>query len=103
MFDSMDEIFQSDADPAPIPNMIFESLNRSDYESSLVNETGWIHLEDHIGDIIILDFMARDCSNCHAVQSHLEDNINQWRQLANQSNKTLLTFDLIHFESSLLK
>ncbi len=89
MFDSMDEIFQSDADPAPIPNMIFESLNRSDYESSLVNETGWIHLEDHIGDIIILDFMARDCTNCHTVQTHLEDNLAKWTELANQSNKTL--------------
>ena len=31
MFDSMDEIFQSDADPAPVPNMVFESLNRYTY------------------------------------------------------------------------
>ena len=32
MFDSMDEIFQSDADHAPVPNIVFESLNRTDYE-----------------------------------------------------------------------
>ena len=89
MFDSMDEIFQSDAEPVPVPNMVFESLNRSEYESSIANETGWINLDNMIGDIIILDFMARDCSNCHAVQNHLEDNIAEWEQLANQSNKTL--------------
>ena len=92
MFDSMDEIFQSDAEPAPVPNIVFESLNRSDYESSLVNETGWIHLEDHIGDIIILDFMARDCGSCHKVQQHLEDNLDDWNELANNSNKTLKVF-----------
>ena len=39
MFDSMDEIFQSDADPEPIPNMVFESLNRTGIESEIVNET----------------------------------------------------------------
>jgi cytochrome c-type biogenesis protein len=88
-FDSMDEIFQSDAEPAPIPNMIFESLNRSEYEAPIANQTGWLTLDDFIGDIIILDFMARDCSNCHAVQNHLEDNIANWEQLAIESNKSL--------------
>ena len=41
MFDSMDEIFQSDADPEPIPNIIFESSNRTGIEDNLTNETGW--------------------------------------------------------------
>ena len=66
MFDSMDELFQSDAEPAPIPNLVFESLNRSDVEGGLVNETGWFNLNDHRGSVIVLDLMARDCSNCHA-------------------------------------
>ena len=69
MFDSMDELFQSDAEPAPIPNIIFESVNRTGIESDLVNETGWFNLDDHRGSVIILDFMAHDCSNCHAVQA----------------------------------
>jgi cytochrome c-type biogenesis protein len=92
MFDSMDEVFQSDADPAPVPNIVFESLNRTDYESPLVNETGWFSLDEHIGDIIILDFMARDCGSCHKVQQHLEDNLDSWHELANNSNKTLKVF-----------
>ena len=92
MFDSMDEVFASDAEPAPIPNMVFESLNRTSVESSVANETGWIHLDDHRGAIIILDFMAHDCSNCHAVQEHLEANMDEWNEMANASGKTLKIF-----------
>jgi cytochrome c-type biogenesis protein len=92
MFDSMDEVFASDADPAPIPNMIFESLNRTGVESTVANDTGWIDLNDHRGDIIILDFMAHDCSNCHAVQEHLEENMDQWIADANASGKSLKIF-----------
>ena len=54
MFDSMDEIFQSDAEPEPIPNIVFESLNRTGIESELVNQTGWFNLDDLRGSIIIL-------------------------------------------------
>lgn len=85
MFDSMDEIFQSDAEPAPIPDLVFESLNRTGIESEIVNETGWFDLGDLRGNIIIIDFMAHDCSNCHSVQQHLESNMDSWQQRA-QSN-----------------
>ena len=92
MFDSMDELFQSDAEPAPIPNLVFESLNRSDVEAGLTNETGWFNLDDHRGSIIILDLMARDCSNCHAVQAHLEENMNEWQSIAAENNTSLKIF-----------
>ena len=92
MFDSMDELFQSDAEPAPIPNLVFESLNRSDVEGGLVNETGWFNLNDHRGSVIVLDLMARDCSNCHAVQAHLEENMDAWHAAAEAANKDLKIF-----------
>ena len=92
MFDSMDEVFASDADPAPIPNMVFESLNRTGIESNVANDTGWISLDDHRGSIIILDFMAHDCSNCHAVQEHIEKEMDDWQAQANASGKTLKIF-----------
>ena len=88
MFDSMDEIFQSDAEPEPIPNIVFESLNRTGIESELVNQTGWFNLDDLRGSIIIFDMMAHDCSNCHAVQYHLEDKMVEWQTLADESNKS---------------
>ena len=92
MFDSMDELFQSDAEPAPIPNIVFESLNRSDVESDYVNETGWFNLDEHRGSVIILDLMARDCSNCHLVQEHIEEEMEEWHATANASGKSLKIF-----------
>ena len=92
MFDSMDELFQSDAEPAPVPNLVFESLNRTDVEADLVNETGWFHLNDHRGSIIVLDLMARDCSNCHLVQEHLEQEMDEWHATAEASGKSLKIF-----------
>jgi len=92
MFDSMDELFQSDAEPAPIPNLVFESLNRTGVESGLVNETGWFNLDDHRGSIIILDLMAHDCSNCHAVQAYIEDKWSSWNATAEASGKSLKIF-----------
>ena len=89
MFDSMDDIFQSDADPEPIPNIAFESLNRTGIESLIVNETGWLTTDELRGSIVIFDMMAHDCSNCHAVQYHLEENMEGWQNLALQNNKTL--------------
>ena len=87
MFDSMDDIFQSDAEPEPIPNIVFESLNRTGIESELVNETGWFNLDDLRGSVIIFDMMAHDCSNCHAVQYHLEERMPEWEDIAAESGK----------------
>jgi len=92
MFDSMDELFQTDVEPAPIPNIAFESLNRTDIESNLTNETGWFNLDEHRGSVIILDLMARDCSNCHAVQSHIEANMDEWQKSAEENNTSLKIF-----------
>ena len=92
MFDSMDELFQSDAEPAPVPNLVYESLNRSDVEAGYVNETGWFNLNDHRGSVIILDLMARDCSNCHLVQEHIENEMDDWQATAQANNKSLKIF-----------
>ena len=89
MFDSMDELFQSDAEPAPIPNLVYESLNRTGIESNVTNETGWFNLDDRRGSIIILDLMAHDCSNCHYVQDHLEENMDEWQAIAEENNTNL--------------
>ena len=88
MFDNLDEIFQSDAEPEPIPDIVFESLNRTDIESPIVNETGWLSTDELRGSIVIFDMMAHDCSNCHAVQYHLEEKMSGWQDLAAQNNKS---------------
>ena len=82
LFGSLDALFQSDAEPEPIPEVIFQSVNRTGIEDAIANETGWFHLSDLRGDVIILDFMAHDCSNCHKVQEHLEQEMDDWKILA---------------------
>ncbi len=82
LFGSLDALFQSDAEPEPVPEVIFQSVNRTGIEDAIANETGWFHLSDLRGDVIILDFMAHDCSNCHKVQEHLEQEMDDWKILA---------------------
>ena len=62
------------------PDFEIDTLNRTVEESGLVNETGWFKLSEHRGKVIVLDFMAIDCANCHLVQAHLEKEIDDWRE-----------------------
>ena len=62
------------------PDFEVETVNRLAEESEYVNETGWFKLSDHRGKVVVLDFMAIDCANCHLVQEHLElKKIDDWR------------------------
>ena len=93
LFDSMDEIFESDAEPAPIPEIIIQSLNRTGIEENYTNSDGEIRLSEMRGDVIILDLMAHDCSNCHAVQAHLENNMDDWKATADANG---VGFHILH-------
>ncbi|RAH16557.1 MAG: hypothetical protein CMB56_000495 [Methanobacteriota archaeon] len=68
-------------DAQKAPNFEMISLNRTGIESNYTNETGWFELEQHLGKVIILDFMAHDCLACHGVQAHLEENMQYWADL----------------------
>ena len=56
-----------------------ETVNRSVEESQYVDEDGWFQLSDHRGKVVVVDFMAIDCANCHLVQAHLENQVDEWR------------------------
>ncbi len=88
MFGSLDQIFSSDAEPAPIPEITIESLNRTGIESNYTDDQGYINIDD-ISGIIIIDFMARDCSNCHYVQAHLEFEKQGWETMAERHGTTI--------------
>ena len=85
LFDSIDDIFESDADPAPIPDILMDSLNRSGIESEIADGNGQISTSSLRGDVIIFDMMAHDCSNCHYVQEHIEENMDAWEALAEEN------------------
>lgn len=60
------------------PDFEVETVNRSVEEGGLVDEDGWFKLSDNRGKVIVLDFMAIDCVNCHYVQEHLEKKVDYW-------------------------
>ena len=81
MFDLASSGYGVDRDNIRLaPDFEVESVNRSIEERDYVNDTGWFKLSDHRGKVIVIDFMAIDCANCHLVQAHLESKIDYWTE-----------------------
>ena len=69
MFDFASSGYGVDRDNIRLaPDFEVETVNRSVEESGYVNDTGWFQLSDHRGKVVVVDFMAIDCANCHLVQ-----------------------------------
>ncbi|MDP6870284.1 MAG: hypothetical protein QGI21_05885 [Candidatus Poseidoniaceae archaeon] len=100
MFGSLDKMFESDAPPAPIPDISIESLNRTGIEDQITDQNGLINIGD-IDGVVIIDFMARDCSNCHYVQAHLEFEKEGWETMAEKhgSEITIIGYGAWYSES----
>lgn len=78
MFDLASSSFGKGDGETLAPDFVIETLNRTGYESEYVNETGWFQLSEHRGKVVIIDFMAIDCANCHLVAEHLEIKQGSW-------------------------
>ena len=80
MFDFASSGYGVDRDNIRLaPDFEVETVNRSVEESQYVDENGWFQLSDHRGKVVVVDFMAIDCANCHLVQAHLENQVDEWR------------------------
>ena len=80
MFDLASSGYGIDRDNIRLaPDFEVETVNRSVEESQYVDEDGWFQLSDHRGKVVVIDFMAIDCANCHLVQAHLENQVDEWR------------------------
>ncbi len=80
MFDFASSGYGVDRDNIRLaPDFEVETVNRSVEESGYVDENGWFKLSDHRGKVVVVDFMAIDCANCHLVQAHLENKVDEWR------------------------
>ena len=82
VFDLASDSYGVDRSSARIaPDFEIETINRTGFEDNYTNETGWFKLSEHRGKVVIIDFMAIDCANCHLVQEHLDLRIDEWRGL----------------------
>ena len=80
MFDFASSGYGVDRDNIRLaPDFEVETVNRSVEESQYVDDDGWFQLSDHRGKVVVVDFMAIDCANCHLVQAHLENQVDEWR------------------------
>ena len=72
MFDLASSGYGVDRDNIRLaPDFEVETVNRTTEESQYVDAEGWFKLSDHRGKVVVVDFMAIDCANCHLVQAHL--------------------------------
>ncbi|HIG33983.1 MAG TPA: redoxin domain-containing protein [Candidatus Poseidoniales archaeon] len=63
-----------------VPDFEVMTMNRTGIDDSIAGEDGAVRLSDLQGSVVILDFMAVDCANCHYVQGHIEDSLDAWQE-----------------------
>jgi len=65
------------------PAVDFEvlTMQRDGIDDTIPLRDGYIRLSDLRGSVVVLDFMAVDCSNCHYVQEHIDQNLDDWQTI----------------------
>ncbi|MDC0556083.1 redoxin domain-containing protein, partial [Euryarchaeota archaeon] len=81
LFGLSSSIYGVSDDIETVPDFVAPTMNRTGIDDSHNIENGTLQLSELRGNVVILDFMAVDCANCHYVQEHIEQNIDDWRGL----------------------
>ena len=84
-------------DIEPVPDFEVATMNRTGIDDAIADDSGMVRLSDLQGSVVVLDFMAVDCSNCHYVQTHIDQNLEDWRTLGGPYEVLVLSIlSLIH-------
>ena len=81
LFGMSSSIYGVSDDIETVPDFIAPTMNRTGIDDSHPLDNGSLQLSNLRGNVVILDFMAVDCANCHYVQEHIETNLDYWRGL----------------------
>ena len=84
IFGLSSSIYGVSEDAEQVPDFEVVTMNRTGIDDSIPLEDGMVKLSDLRGSVIILDFTAVDCQNCHYVQSHMEENLGSWQSLSSE-------------------
>ena len=80
IFDLSSSIYGVTDESEQVPEFEVMTMNRTGIDDSIADHDGVVRLSDLRGSVIVLDFMAVDCANCHYVQRHIEDNLDSWQE-----------------------
>ena len=81
LFGLTSSVYGTSDDVNEAPDWLAPSMNREGIDDSIADENGDIQLSSLRGSVVVLDFMAIDCSNCHYVQEHIDQNLAEWEAL----------------------
>ena len=81
LFGMTSSIYGVSGDVNEVYDFEAQSMNRTGIDSIIADENGTVQLSSQRGSVVILDFMAVDCANCHYVQEHIQSNIAEWSDL----------------------
>jgi len=74
------------------PDFIVPTMNRTGVDNLADSDgDGMAKLSELQGNVVILDFMAIDCSNCHLVQEHIDQNLDEWNDLTGEYSIVVLS------------
>lgn len=104
LFDFSTSIYGTSDEINEVPDFIVPTMNRTGIDDLAdFDEDGSIKMSELRGYTVVLDFMAIDCSNCHLVQKHIEQNLDNWNNLEGEYPVIVISiaswYDLESFES----
>ncbi len=91
LFGLTSSIYGTSSDVREAPDFEVMTMNRAGIDDTIADEQGMVQLSNLRGNVVVLDFMAIDCANCHYIQEHIDQNIAEWDSLSGEHPVVVLS------------
>jgi len=81
IFDSAYKGFGTSDEAELAVDFVVQTTNRSGIDELHTNDTGVFRLSDHLGKVVIIDFMAISCTGCEWVTKHIDAELSGWQAM----------------------